>query len=155
VRVCVCVYLCVCACRHTHQASISLLTHRLFMILLTLSSHRTSSYMCQAIFTLAVLITLVPAHLLELRYFSPAIVIAMISTPHTQAPCIRELFTPDRNNEINEKRTETGHKSSKLFNHPSLLLSICACFVIDVLVVFVFLYRPFNWVDNSLARFMF
>ena len=104
---------------------------------------------------MAVLITLVPAHLLELRYFSPAIVIAMISSPQTQAPSIRELSTRDRNNEINKKRTETDHKSSKLFNHPYLLLSICACLVIDVLVVFVFLYRPFNWVDNTVARFMF
>lgn len=148
--------MCVCACvRHKHQPSILPLTHGLFMIILTLSSHLFSSYMCQAIFALAVLITLVPAHLLELRYFSPAIVIAMISSPHTQAPSIRVLLTRDRNNQITKKRTETDDKSSKLFNHPYLLLSICACFAIDVLVVFVFLYRPFNWVDNTVARFMF
>lgn len=111
--------------------------------------------MCQVIFILAVLITLVPAHLLELRYFSPAIVIAMISSPHTHALSIRKLFTRDRNHQVNKNCTEADRKTSRLFNHPYLLLSVCACFVVDVLVVLVFLYRPFNWVDNTVARFMF
>ena len=102
------------------------------------------------------MITLVPAHLLEFRYFSPAVVIAMIYSSHTPACNMKKVFMDDRNHEKKQNCFENEKKTSQLFHsHPYLLLSLFTCFVIDVLVIFIFVYRPFNWVDNTVARFMF
>ena len=107
------------------------------------------------ILTLAVVITLVPAHLLELRYFSPAVVLAMIYSPRTQPCDIMEIVMRSMSHEGIMKRLTNEKESLKLFDHSHLLLSICICLIIDVFVIYIFLYRPFQWVDSSVARFMF
>ena len=107
------------------------------------------------ILTLAVVITLVPAHLLELRYFSPAVVLAMIYSPRLQPCNIMEIVMHSMSHEGLIKRLIKKKETFKLFNHSYLLLSICTCLIIDILVIYIFLYRPFQWVDNSVARFMF
>ena len=107
------------------------------------------------ILILAVVITLVPAHLLELRYFSPTVVLAIMYSPPTQPCNIMEIVMRGMSHEGIVKRLKNKTETLKLFNHSYLLLSICICLIIDVLVIYVFLYRPFQWVDKSVGRFMF
>ena len=115
----------------------------------------TQFFEYKVILILAVVITLVPAHLLELRYFSPAVVLAIIYSPPTQPCNIMEVVMRGMSHEGIAKCSKNKKETLKLFNHPYLLLSICICLIIDVLVIYIFLYRPFQWVDKSVARFMF
>lgn len=117
------------------------------------------------IFGLAAVITLVPAHLFELRYFSPAVVIAVISSsPSSQ--CSATGF------EVNEKEAAVvsksldnvgtergpdseGRNSLSLFGQSHFPLNVCLSCLVNIVTISLFLYRPFKWSDGTIARFMY
>ena len=79
------------------------------------------------IYLVAISLTLIPAHLLEPRYFTPGIVIAILH-------------------------------GSPIVNNTSRIqvyISILFCVVINVVVIYIFLYRSFTWPDKSIARFLY
>lgn len=104
------------------------------------------------IFLVAVVLTLVPAHLLEPRYFTPAVVVALLNSP-TEPD---EAGTSQSSSSVSSKNKDTKCVPSTAGGvSSSLVLSIVLCCVVDVITVYVFLYRPFTWGDGSLARFMY
>lgn len=119
-------------------------------------------FLLQAIYVVAVLITLVPAHLLEVRYFTPAVVIALINLP--AAKMGNDKSGVDHDNDTNYDIIEVNNHSTKIQNSEQsisinrrkyLLVSILCCCVINIITIYVFLYRPFTWNDASIARFMY
>ena len=79
------------------------------------------------IYLVAVSLTLIPAHLLEPRYFTPGIIVAILhGSPIT-------------------------NKTSRV----QFYISILFCGLINVVVIYIFLYRTFTWPDGSIARFLY
>jgi hypothetical protein len=117
------------------------------------------------IFSLALVITLVPAHLLELRYFSPAVVIAVISSsPSPQCGTAgvgvevnkKEAAVPSKGLEdlgTNDPKDRIPFQS--LFDHSYLQFNACMSCLVNVVTISLFLYRPFQWNDGTTARFMY
>lgn len=74
----------------------------------------------------AVLVTLIPAALLEFRYFTPAVIIAILNLP----PLV------------------PGDKWK-------LLMSLIICSIVSIVTIYIFIYKPYTWHDGTIARFMF
>jgi alpha-1,2-glucosyltransferase len=85
------------------------------------------------IYCIAVCITLVPAHLLEPRYFTPGIVIAILNSPPICSPTC----------------------TAKTYRYAAVYLTVAAFAAVNVVAMYVFIYRPFVWPDGSVARFMY
>jgi hypothetical protein len=109
----------------------------------------------------ALLVTLVPAHLLELRYFTPAVIIAVINLPEIGKGGIddNDLSGEKRNFKVNMKNEFNDNNiiASKGIEYRNycILMSICCCCVINMITIYVFLYKSFIWNDGSIARFMY
>jgi alpha-1,2-glucosyltransferase len=71
----------------------------------------------------ALCLTLLPAHLLEPRYFTTPLILASLEMPHPRPSA-------------------------------SLLATILGFIAVNVVTIYIFLYRPFVWNDGSTARFM-
>ena len=103
----------------------------------------------------AILITLIPAHLLEFRYFTPGIVIAVINSPGNISICqIR------KNEKIREDQKNIQEQKSEKIQYNSIILSrlsfsIFACIILNFITIYVFLFRSYTWVDGTIARFMY
>jgi alpha-1,2-glucosyltransferase len=65
---------------------------------------------------------LVPAELLEVRYFTVPVLLVQLNSPQR--------------------------------SHAALLSTAVACAAVNVLLVYVFLYKPFTWPDGTVARFI-
>lgn len=105
--------------------------------------------------------TLVPAHLLELRYFTPAVIIAVINLPEIGKGGIDEndLSGEKRNFKVNMKNEfidKSVIASTRIdYRNYYILMSIYCCCVINMITTYVFLYKSFIWDDGSIARFMY
>mmetsp|Transcript_19534 Transcript_19534/g.18868 ORF Transcript_19534/g.18868 Transcript_19534/m.18868 type:complete len:540 (+) Transcript_19534:194-1813(+) len=116
-----------------------------------------------SIYVVALVVTLVPAHLLELRYFTPAIVIAVINLPEIGESIDDNDLTNKKNNHVNIKNDATSWiKVKKIFFFKGIqnrkyliLMSIFYCCIINMITIHVFLYRNFTWNDATTARFMY
>jgi hypothetical protein len=86
------------------------------------------------VYLLASLLTLIPAHLFEFRYFVPGLVIIILN-----APIGFRQYT---------------HMKRPRHAYFGLIATVITCYVINVLLVWVFVKKPFIWGDGSLARFM-
>jgi alpha-1,2-glucosyltransferase len=65
---------------------------------------------------------IVPAELLEVRYFTVPVLLVQLNSPQR--------------------------------SHAALLSTALACAAVNVLLVYVFLYKPFAWPDGTVARFI-
>mmetsp|Transcript_27948 Transcript_27948/g.46954 ORF Transcript_27948/g.46954 Transcript_27948/m.46954 type:complete len:511 (-) Transcript_27948:144-1676(-) len=83
------------------------------------------------IYLIAAALTLIPTPLLEPRYFTPGIIIAILNSP------------------------EILMNNPSAYIRTSLLLCLAAPVFVNIVTIYVFLYRPFEWVDGSIARFMY
>ena len=108
------------------------------LVATTLGKHR--GVVWQTIFATAAAITLVPAHLLEPRYFTPAIALLLLNTPFASTNMAN--FEP-------VKARITGGTTVGLW------AVLVACYLVNAATLFVFLYRPFTWHDGTVARFMY
>ena len=97
------------------------------------------------IYLVAAILSLVPAHLFELRYFTPGIVIAMINYR------FHSTVVNEEENNINKDKSE--NRSKVALN--GLIISIALNYVMNFMIFYIFLYKPFYWPDGSMARFMF
>ena len=79
------------------------------------------------IYFVAACLTLVPAHLLEPRYFTPGVVLFLLNGPPASSPLKRF----------------------------ALFVSTLLCLLLSVLSIYVFVERPFVWSDGSVARFLY
>jgi hypothetical protein len=93
---------------------------------------------------IAASMTLIPAHLLELRYFTPGIIILLIN--HRYQPL---SSSSDYSTDLNKKATVVKEDNRGIYVMVAIFL------LIDLLLKYIFLYRSFIWVDGSTARFMF
>lgn len=109
------------------------------------------------------MITLVPAHLFELRYFSPAVVIAVVSssTP-SQCDVEEEEITPKREGPEyhggeHDPHTKDTVQSDSLLSpcHLHLYFNVCVSCLVNVVTISLFLHKPFIWNDGTTARFMY
>lgn len=125
----------------------------------------TSFHCIKAVFASAVVITLVPAHLFELRYFSPALVIAVISSspsPHCGAAGVEAKVKEAavlRNGPTDHGSNHGSDSKDKLpcdilFSLSHLQL-VCVFCIVNVVTIGLFLHRPFKWNDGTTARFMY
>lgn len=101
------------------------------------------------IYLLASALTLIPAHLLEFRYFTPGLVflvlnIAFTSTSTGTAASDCESTKQKRNNYFGSDVSNVG-----------LITAICLCYLTLAILSFIFLKLPFQWNDGTIARFMF
>ena len=124
----------------------------------------------QLIFFCALLITLVPAHLLEFRYFTPPIVVSLLNGNFGNNVKIMKNSTgrktktfhvgDDVARENVRKKTRIYFPIKGLSSHyislhaPILFIILCFC-SINFITIFIFLFKPFAWNDGSLARFMY
>eukprot|EP01036_Dinobryon_divergens_P034806 gene34806-45019_t len=79
------------------------------------------------IYLLAVTISLAPTPLLEMRYFTPAVMLAMLNSPEITSP----------------------------FGQGAAVVETVAFILINIVTFYVFVNRPFIWTDGSVARFMY
>ena len=103
----------------------------------------------------AILITLVPAHLLEFRYFTPGIVIAVINSPGKKS-----IFQIRKSEKNCEDQKNEGERKNEKIQYDSIILSrlsfsIFACIILNFITIYVFLFRSYTWVDGTIARFMY
>lgn len=91
-----------------------------------------TSALLNALYIGALAAVLVPSPLIELRYFAlPFLVLSLHLTPvphHTSLPFWKRHFID--------------------------LFDICCCVLVNLAVLYVFLYRPFTWPTGQEARFM-
>lgn len=125
------------------------------------------------IFVTALMITLTPVHLLEPRYFSPAIVISILNVPVLK-PSIHTLYQINKNEmkegEIklcdNRKNysnnflapysiVNNNNRNLIKINKILLIISIFLCIIINIVTIYVFFCKSFYWPDKSIARFMY
>lgn len=100
-----------------------LLPFYVFWTWLVLSRIRqATSALSATIFFVAVSLVLLPAQLLEPRYYNIPLTIVLLETPRR--------------------------------SWISLAFSIMCMLVVNAVTIYVFLYRPFTWVDGTTARFM-
>jgi alpha-1,2-glucosyltransferase len=112
------------------------------------------------IYLTALFLTTVPAHLLEPRYFTPGVVVAILNMPPWETKnCSRESEGTDSSSSTSKssgnsiwKRVKEGLLYAR--GH-AIVLSIVLCLLVDTVTIYVFLYRPFTWHDGTVARFMF
>jgi len=103
--------------------NIVLLPFYLFWSWLVLSRLRQGSSSLQAtIFTIALSLVLLPAHLVEPRYFNIPLAMVLLDTPPRSGS--------------------------------STVMTIAVMVVVNAITIYIFLYRPFTWVDGTTARFM-
>lgn len=83
------------------------------------------------LFFISSFITLLPTPLLEFRYFTPSLIILILNSPIIEEHNI------------------------KLMNKISIFINISIFLLVNILTIYIFLYKTFIWPDHSLARFMF
>jgi hypothetical protein len=117
-----------------------------------------------SIYVVALVVTLVPAHLLELRYFTPAIVIAVINLPEIgESINDDDLSDKKKKYDVNIKNDATFMiKVKKTFFSKGIqnrkyliLISIFYCCIMNMITIYVFLQKNFTWNDATVARFMY
>lgn len=87
-------------------------------------------------FMIASCLSLVPTPLLEPRYFTQVVVLALLHSPPTVNTPVVTLW------------------GVKITPRHMLQLSVIGSVSLSILLLYVFLYRPFLWPDGSVARFM-
>jgi hypothetical protein len=117
------------------------------------------------IFSLAVVITLVPAHLFELRYFSPAVVIAVLSSspsPQCGAASVGVDVKEKEAAVLSKGLVVLGSNDPKdripfdsLFGQSHLQFNVSVSCLVNVVTISLFLHKPFKWNDGTTARFMY
>ena len=106
----------------------------------------------------AVVLSLVPTPLFEIRYFNPIIVIAMLSmSPLTlQNTAIVEVDSGGKNGEnLAEKKEQKFPLNIGTAYYVNLYMIIFAFCIINLITVYVFLHKPFQWNGGTVARFMY
>jgi len=93
-------------------------------------------------FLLIAIATLVTTPLLEPRYFTPGVVMLILNCQIEKPP---------------KYEIDVSAKAAHTLNRGfiSFCVSIFACCVINVAVIYTFIQKPFTWMDGSTARFMF
>jgi hypothetical protein len=114
------------------------------------------------IFFLAVVITLVPAHLFELRYFSPAVVIAVLSSSPSPQCGAAGVGVDVKEKEASVLSKGLGSNDPKdripfdsLFGQSHLQFNVPVSCLVNVVTINLFLHKPFKWNDGTTARFMY
>jgi hypothetical protein len=114
------------------------------------------------IYLAAVGVSLVPAHLLELRYFTPAVLMAILHAPPLAASA--PLAAPagaaaDRSRVPNARALDLGSSGwagwGEFFEHTAWWSSVLASVAVNMVTVLVFLGRTFKGDDGKRARFMY
>ena len=97
-------------------------------------------------FALACAATLVPAGLIEPRYYTVPAVLALLHAP-------ARLFERRRRSKVEEAGEASSSPSAAAFDWSALVA--CLSFsAVNAATLYVFAYRPFTWPDGSTARFM-
>ena len=118
------------------------------------------------IYLAAVAVTLVPAHLLELRYFTPAILMAILHAPPlmAQAPAPahaaagaddRGRVSAGRGVDLGTTKTASGAGWGVFWERAAWWASIAVSVWVNVVTVLVFLGRTFKDDKGNKARFMY
>jgi len=93
------------------------------------------------------LATLVPTPLLEPRYFTPVVLLAILHAP--------PLFTTRISSSKRGTDAVTTTAAATTIAVPWFAYSPLFCFIVlNTAVVAIFLFRPYQWPDGSTARFM-
>ena len=116
------------------------------------------------IYLAAVGVSLVPAHLLELRYFTPAVLMAILHAPPlaASAPSAAAASAAggvDRSRVPNARALDLGSSGwagwNEFFEHAAWWSSVLASVAVNMVTVLVFLGRTFKGDDGKRARFMY
>lgn len=114
------------------------------------------------IYLIASSVSLIPTPLLELRYFTPGVMFAVLNAP--------VLYTGEK--EVQQRtynNYEQIHMSSNAndllrfmtIQPPAICYAVTSALTIIGLVtlnsiaIYIYLYRSFQWPDGSIARFMY
>ena len=112
----------------------------------------------QLIFIAGAVLSLVPTPLFEIRYFNPVIVIAMLSMSPLTRPSMENVHHESTENDdenLTQKKERNFCVHFGTAYHYNLYIIMSGFCIINLITIYVFLYKPFRWKNGSVARFMY
>ena len=93
--------------------------------------------------------------LLELRYFTPGIMITVLNCDWKNESKVKNLKIKQKVDDVNTKKEEEMIDFNMiLVSILGLSISIILCMIVLYLLLFVYTKKAFTWHDGSIARFM-
>lgn len=118
------------------------------------------------IYITAVCLSLIPAQLLEFRYFTPGIIVLIVNHPfYFETDDLSEKLSDRKPSEIDINTSiqsynsgSDGHrdkvKVGRIHIVDGIYLTAFILLMINAGLFYIFVHRPFIWADGSTARFM-
>lgn len=136
----------------------------IYALIKTVACRRGFIWFC--IYMTASYLTLLPSQLLEFRYFLPGFIIIVLNSPVVvrMSPDDRSASASmsiheDSRLQVSDDSDDNDEDKGIRTSNGSILLSaqlICIIFtVFDIILISIFMFKPFTWPDGSIARFMF